>query len=347
MGSFNVACGISSASIGYGERVGMLPIIPQKFKHVSKWFFGDCDKYIPVSPAIYGIYNDYGSITDVERSPVVDYLEKIYDMPVELLIKCMQAETPTDYDVVREFYSVDSVLLREPYEPNIHKCFENLGFTRIEPESAVDIWQLEEFFVVAEERGDNESSYIKSFNVSSENSKGIEYRTIHAADVSRFVVEFHKATGRWAGMSKINSDRFNKVSEVVWMPFLPEVFENIVENGNLLNVSDRWFADLVEDLPGAFERCANTRSGAVLPVDFSLRNHARDFVSIDDEGYRSILEFPDEWKRVFQFSDVMRAANKAYLPIISGDQVGNPYVEKIVAETLLKRYEKFREEYGE
>lgn len=344
MGCFNVACGISSASIGYDERVGLLPITPQLYAYDHKWFFGDCDKYIPVSPAIYGKYNDYGSITDVEPSPIVDYLEQVYDMPVELFVKCLQADNPTDRDVVRDFYSSDSIVLREPYSSRVDKHLEKLGFTQIEPESAVNIWQLEEFIVT---EGDNENSRLRSFNVNRENARVSEFKILHASNVSEFVEEFHKLTNRWIGLSKADSDKFNNVKDIVWMPFLPDVFENIIEHGRLLNISDRWFDSLVEELPDAFERCSDTRSGIPMPVEFALRNDARHFVRIGDEGYRSILEFPDEWKKVFQFYYVMHAANKAYLPIISGEQGGNHWVEKIIGETLLKRYENFIEEIGE
>lgn len=349
MGSFNVACGISGASINDGERTGMVPIIPQKFKYMSKWFFGGCDRYIPVSPPIYGEYNDYGNLTNIEPSPVVEYLEQAYGMPIETLLECMQVDEPFDRKIVEYFYGEDSILETNPYSKLNTATLSQLGFTKVdEEEAAIEIWEFDSYVMV---EGDNESSGpFKTYVVSSidQDSFGaVKDKAITFSKVSDFVEVFHKATNRWVGLSKKDSDKFNNVRELVWMPFVPEMFDNIVEDGHVMNVYGNSFDRLVEELPEAFERAANTRSGIAMPVEFGLRDNAREVVSIEDLGYKHLLDNPESWRSIFQFADVMRSANKAYMPIVSGEQCGNQRVEKIIAETLLKRYESFLEEVGD
>lgn len=349
MGSFNVSCGISGASISSGERTGMVPIIPQKFKYVSKWFFGGCDRYIPVSPPIYGIYNDYGNLNNVEPSPIVDYLEQTYGMPIEIVLKCMQVDKPFDHEVVEYFYGKDSVLSVSPYSQLDDNVLLQLGFEKVdEPDALGKVWKFDDYMMT---EGDKESNVRRaSYVVSSINLDvfgAVENVTISASNVYDFVKHFHKATNRWVGLSKSDSEKFNNVRELVWMPFVPEVFENVVKHGLAMNTYMSSFDRLVEELPGAFERASDTSFGFSMPVSSVLNNKPDEVVRIEALGFRHLLNNSDSWLPIFQFADVMHSANKAYMPIVSGEQCGSPWTEKVIGEILLKRYESFRAEDDE
>lgn len=345
MGSFNAACGISGASISRDERMGMVPIIPQKYNTGLDWAFGGCDKYIPVSPPIYGLYDDYGKIYDIERSPVVDYLEKVYGMPIELFVKCSQEDDPTGWRVVKDFYAEDSVVRTDAYTELNAEIFIKLGFTKIE-EALGEVWEFDGF-AVTPTKGDNENGFGPSFSVSFEDWS--DDRSIFAPHVSTFVEKWHKLTHRWLGLSYEDSIKFNKVSDVVFMPFVPEVFDNIVATKRVQNVYEHMFDRLLEELPEGFKEIEQSESNPPIIWVVHSAESVREVVSLvfGNFGYQNILEFPDEWRKIFQLADVMRAANRAYLPMISGEQGGNPWAEKAIGEILVKRYEKFMKEYGE
>lgn len=88
MGSFNVSCGLSSASIGYGERVGFIPLVPNKYSHrMDDCIIGAVSLYIPIAPPIYGTYDDYGKLENIEPNGSTAYMAKAYGMKPEQIFE--------------------------------------------------------------------------------------------------------------------------------------------------------------------------------------------------------------------------------------------------------------------
>jgi hypothetical protein len=99
MGSFNVSCGISGLPIDEGKRVGLVLI--QINRDLTKMYPGDpadncfrgrqynatTDNYAPTFPAVYGTYNDYGSIENIEHGPETKVIEAYYGIPIEDVLK--------------------------------------------------------------------------------------------------------------------------------------------------------------------------------------------------------------------------------------------------------------------
>jgi len=99
MGSFNVSCGISGVPIDEGKRVGLVLI--RINRDLTKMYPGDSadncfrgrqytattDNYSPTFPPIYGTYNDYGGIENIEHGPATKAIENYYGIPVEDVLK--------------------------------------------------------------------------------------------------------------------------------------------------------------------------------------------------------------------------------------------------------------------
>jgi len=90
MGSFNVACSISSLSIGCGDKVRFIPLRPtsrsgREKNHVvgvnTSLIYSDC-YFTPLCLPIIGTYNDYGSLDNIEENDNTKAIEKFFDMGI-------------------------------------------------------------------------------------------------------------------------------------------------------------------------------------------------------------------------------------------------------------------------
>lgn len=328
MGSFNVTCGISSASISEGERVGMVPIVPNRYSYRSKWVFGGTDQYIPVASPIYGTYNDYGNIEDIERSAITEYLEHEYQMPIETFTQCLQSDSPLDDEVSEFFYGKDSVVLANLYAEVTDDLLRKVGFTAVdEDESAIKIWDYHGHKVIEEPHQENPTPY-PLYSIFQED-RPLNSTTVHATSFNRLMDGFHKATNLWLGLDKEKSQQADRAFNVTFMVFLPDVFNGIVENGEIQGTYSRSYDKTVKLL---------SELALISPADemgLNGRDHTREVV--EPSNVTHLIQDPDSWLPVFQLRDVMVSANKAYMPTVHGEQHGNAYTEKVIGEILVKR----------
>jgi hypothetical protein len=84
MGSFNTSGFISKLPINYGDKVVCLICIPSGKIHD---FYESESLLGPICLPIYGKYNDYGSIYDIEKNNVTDFIEKFFGTTVENVCK--------------------------------------------------------------------------------------------------------------------------------------------------------------------------------------------------------------------------------------------------------------------
>lgn len=96
MGCFNVACSVSSISIGYGDDAVFLPLLPNNYNYrnfspdkeghqvgtQSMLIYSDC-YFHPVCLPIKGKYNDYGSLECIEENENVKAIETFFNCKIE------------------------------------------------------------------------------------------------------------------------------------------------------------------------------------------------------------------------------------------------------------------------
>ncbi len=93
MGSFNGACSVSNISIGSGDPVVFIPL--EVVKHRNK--IGDGNHmliyshcfYAPATMPIFGTYDDYGGLENIEKDANLKIIEKYFDISFD---------SPTYYD---------------------------------------------------------------------------------------------------------------------------------------------------------------------------------------------------------------------------------------------------------
>ncbi len=83
MGSYNVACSISNISIGPGEEILFFPLEKNKYRyHIgdqNPFLLGSNCFYNPVCLPIFGEYDDYGGIENIDMNDNVQIIQKFFD----------------------------------------------------------------------------------------------------------------------------------------------------------------------------------------------------------------------------------------------------------------------------
>lgn len=93
MGSFNSACSVSNISIGAGDPVAFIPLEVVKYPYKigdgnHTLIYSHCF-YAPVTMPIFGTYDDYGGLEDIEKDVNLEIIEKYFDISFD---------RPTYYD---------------------------------------------------------------------------------------------------------------------------------------------------------------------------------------------------------------------------------------------------------
>lgn len=102
MGCFNTQGFLSKLDIEYGDKVFLLICSP--YSKPIKWdeldstdeyaehsYDGPCDR--PISYPIFGEYDDYGSICNIERDQTVERLEEVFGDTIENIIEIIKMAT--------------------------------------------------------------------------------------------------------------------------------------------------------------------------------------------------------------------------------------------------------------
>lgn len=82
MGSWSVYCGISNITITSGTRVALVPI------HTISGISESRDMFHYSLP-IFGVYNDYGGIENIEEDFNTKILEKLHNCDIETFCECL------------------------------------------------------------------------------------------------------------------------------------------------------------------------------------------------------------------------------------------------------------------
>lgn len=134
MGSFDVACSLTNLTIGYGEETGFVFLTKnQPRSEFGKLFCYSTDLHMPFLPPMFGVYDDYGYLRDIEDCATKRYLEKRFNQPVENLIKMVNnygRSIYSTYGPIFEFYPnkiKDAMETRDP-----RATLLALGFTHVE-----------------------------------------------------------------------------------------------------------------------------------------------------------------------------------------------------------------------
>lgn len=124
MGSFNVSCGISGLPIGYDDRAGF--VILNNAHEYSKSFgftpshgtnleISSINRYVPLLPPIFGTYDTYGRLEDIEPSPTTELLEKLFHKPIAVLAQCIGNNNNVYAGAIFDNYFIDPTPFQKYY----------------------------------------------------------------------------------------------------------------------------------------------------------------------------------------------------------------------------------------
>ncbi len=110
MGSWNVSCMVTGLSIGPCDKVAFIPLKAQKEKQllakgeVLYGLFYPTEYFAPATYPIFGTYDDYGGVEDIERDENVLYLEKKFNMKIENILSMDSRLFDGGVFILREIY---------------------------------------------------------------------------------------------------------------------------------------------------------------------------------------------------------------------------------------------------
>lgn len=94
MGCFNVACSVSNISIGAGTKVAFIPLIPTYMDSTNGAVVLSPNSMLtyptaifePATMPIFGEYDDYGGVENVERNQVVEDIEAYFELKIDTIL---------------------------------------------------------------------------------------------------------------------------------------------------------------------------------------------------------------------------------------------------------------------
>jgi len=120
VGSYNAACSISNISIGAGDPVAYIPLEKARYRyHIGDGndmlIYARCF-YAPVTLPIFGLYDDYGGVENIEINRNTEIIEEHFGIPIAEVI-----------NIKRDNYEVGTIssgmfVHRKIYDIIIKKC---------------------------------------------------------------------------------------------------------------------------------------------------------------------------------------------------------------------------------
>lgn len=133
MGSYNVCCSISGISIDEGVKVAYIPLEVSRFPNK----IGDGNNiliykhcfYTPVTLPVFGIYDSYGGVEDIERDYNVEIIERYFKRKIEDIVSLGKMKKPISSGMFihREVYDFLLTNLVDEWGKNKNKIENNFG----------------------------------------------------------------------------------------------------------------------------------------------------------------------------------------------------------------------------
>lgn len=108
MGSFNVACSISNMSIKWGSKVAYFPLeisrFPNKIGDKKDLLLYQHCFYSPASLPVFGEYDEYGRVENIEIDENVRLLQKKYKVKIDEILENKPEPISSGMFVLRDIY---------------------------------------------------------------------------------------------------------------------------------------------------------------------------------------------------------------------------------------------------
>lgn len=227
MGSFDVSCGLSSLPIHTYDNTGFVilekkPVyLPRDFPSPGKTLIVNAtDLYRPVLPPVFGVYDDYGRITDIRETATTKVIEKMFGRPVQQVIDCIVSSDDI-YDMrstVAETYASNPNLITDRPE-SIPDHLKNLGFT-VENQGRVNAYVFNDY-EIAEVPGD------RYWFIRDRKQNKVLTRVPTHQDAAHLLNTFGYVTGTYPGFDAKDYKAIKSLNSYSGMFFMEEVFRGM------------------------------------------------------------------------------------------------------------------------
>lgn len=345
MGSFNVACGISGIPIKSGRRAGLQlltknPEVPSQKLQVkqSAVCTDPFREFRMPSYPMYGIYDSYGRIVEVEPGLGKDTVAQIFNRPVDTVL----IDALTDS---RWLYSNGSKL-NDLYLPKGHRLGEfeatdvavlvSLGFTRVAKKQDTFAWKDVEVSCDASKCVQTVS--FKGVQIGDEKCPGQR----DMSNILKFIVD---KTGIYPGVADEDVLAVTIANKTTGMFFLPEVFDaahGVLQKSIFADLDDQALSESWEQAAKHWESSKDPEHGdTTMGHKLQWAENAYWMLSaVSPDLKQNFAEHPFEQVRWFSdMRHVMTSANRFFAPSSYCSEDADPYVTRAILEASLEAIE--------
>lgn len=364
LGSFNVSCGISDLALSYEDEVGLVLLNGPVSREQPEWWDAEegkflhvqaTDLYKPFLPPVFGKYDDYGRIENVQESVTTQLLEKIFKRPINVVLDCASQDRSIYYSdgEIAENYMLEGHKL-DDYDSSFEEQLLSLGFGKAPREKgAVDAWQFCGFAL--EKLNDGQSFRIREMKT---NRVVLQKFNARFSDGAEAVVSiFAEQTKVYPGFRPEEFAAVRALGHMSGMFFHKEIFEKMVPA-----INDEYLkADNIVRLRGDFDEFMDyydkpknrqfydyASSWAFTSVEFIHRE-----MQISPEMYDELRVYKGHAEEFYQVQDLLNILDKTnrmftptrYVNQEDGDEATYA-LNAITGEVLAKRKADWDEENG-
>lgn len=248
MGCFNVACSISKLSIGYGRRVALIPLEPanvwNRSPHVikpSSSLLYPNEYFNPLTFPIFGKYDDYGSIEEIEENINTMAIEKHFGMTIEDFVGLVTCNRPNVNDYFSkhfEVFAVNKEIIRSHQIDFDEQFMRRMGLEAVETAEPVEPkpyafrgQPYQVFYVPTSREG------VMGYEIRDEDGKVVKSGSGHGMRKS-FLNHFYDLTGIHLNVAKENREKAALFGQLSAMFVDAEIYEELAGDGstNKLNL---------------------------------------------------------------------------------------------------------------
>lgn len=359
MGSFDVACVISDLSIGYGDKVGFMLIEDSAVLNDYKarnlvpepgWIhYGLEDEgYKPFLPPVFGEYNDYGYVTNVEETETSRFIENLFGKPIETVIKCVGSNRDiySSHSEIFESYFVGDKTFSN-YDANTKESLTALGFIHSATKDGRDAFAFGRYSLVSlDDKGDK-------YSILDVERERTVLESFYARGLTELLSIFGHYTNLYPGFESEHYWAIRKLHRLSGTFFLKEIYTQMSTSKRVIErfrvnrfekLKEEWpeFKAYVLD-PANEEK---VRFISDLDYKFDTAQYLIRDTAFNREKMTSLVAFEDpaELWRMIEIRNILTSVNKVLLPNHCGEQHGNDKASDYLAQISRKFLKKRKEE---
>ena len=366
MGCFNVACSISNISIGAGDDVVFIPLVPPRFgrERYNHMLIYPYDLHNPFCLPVRGKYNDYGGLEEVVQDDNTEIVEKFLGITIEELMDCISRKGVYDTFSKMSEKFLPAFKLLANFSNKVDEAFFNaFGFIKLADIDGVITYEygdkLLPYFITLSETEIN----IVDVEGTVKGTISFEHRKLDAYLFDDVLKVFANLSKYYVGVPEEKQDVVRLIESMSGMFIAGEIYDALIEKkyndadsygGTYEEALDKFIEGYkeIKILEEAKDKVATSLKRMFL-YESRLFNYHESWLYFkalyaepiaDGKLREKLLAFNN-------FSSNMYSMNRFYFPGMNGEQHGNHRASLVLAEKTVEilkaKIKDYEEEYFE